>query len=40
MKTNDTPRPSLKFLASIQELTDNARLKGLSCAGTTVRCYM
>jgi hypothetical protein len=37
MKTNDlSPK---KYLANIQELTDNARLKGLSCAGTNVRCY-
>ena len=36
MKTNEPP---LKYLANIQELTDNSRLKGLSCAGTTVRCY-
>ena len=39
MKTNEPSRPSLKYLVNIQELTDNARLKELSCAKTNVRCY-
>lgn len=40
LKSTETSiKTEAPYLASIRSLTDNARLRGVSCIGTTIRCY-